>query len=276
MRRTLWIAGIVCALGAAGVLAHQPEGPPRGDGDNERFGPPDGDFGFRRHGPPPNPLVEALDTNHDGVISAEEIANAAVSLKKLDENGDGKLTEDELRPHPRMDEARDARRHGPEDFGPDARAEGPPGQPGGPDDGPPDDRGGPGNGPGPGGPGPGGFGPDGQGPGGGGPGGPGGGGQGSGRRGGRRPNGPPTVEGFVAHAMKFDTNGDGKLDKTELTNFAKDFLRHAPRGRGQHRGGPGGGGPGGPGGGPDGGGPGGGPPQGDSNRPERPERPPSE
>ena len=52
---------------------------------------------FRR---PPNPLMEALDTDHDGILSAEEIANAPASLKKLDQNGDGRLTEDELRPPP--------------------------------------------------------------------------------------------------------------------------------------------------------------------------------
>ena len=44
--------------------------------------------------------MEALDTNHDGILSAEEIANAPASLKKLDKNGDGQLTEEELRPPP--------------------------------------------------------------------------------------------------------------------------------------------------------------------------------
>lgn len=38
------------------------------------------------------PLLAALDTNHDGVISAEEIDRAPVSLKTLDVNHDGKLT----------------------------------------------------------------------------------------------------------------------------------------------------------------------------------------
>jgi len=42
--------------------------------------------------------MATLDTNHDGVLSAEEIANAAASLLKLDKNGDGKLTQDEMRP----------------------------------------------------------------------------------------------------------------------------------------------------------------------------------
>jgi len=48
--------------------------------------------------PPMHPLVMALDANRDGEISAEEIENAAVALKKLDQNGDGKLTHDELHP----------------------------------------------------------------------------------------------------------------------------------------------------------------------------------
>jgi hypothetical protein len=51
------------------------------------------------HGPPPMPLFDALDTNHDGVISADEIANASASLKTLDKNGDGQLTPDEYHPH---------------------------------------------------------------------------------------------------------------------------------------------------------------------------------
>ena len=44
------------------------------------------------------PLIIALDANRDGEISAEEIENATAALKKLDKNGDGKLTRDELRP----------------------------------------------------------------------------------------------------------------------------------------------------------------------------------
>jgi len=59
----------------------------------------------RGHRPPPNPIFLALDTNHDGVIDADEIANAPAALKTLDKNGDGKLTPDELRP-PRPDGAR--------------------------------------------------------------------------------------------------------------------------------------------------------------------------
>jgi hypothetical protein len=55
-------------------------------------------------GPPPDgrpvpPLVAGLDADHDGKISAKEIESAPESLKKLDANGDGELTPEELRPH---------------------------------------------------------------------------------------------------------------------------------------------------------------------------------
>jgi Ca2+-binding EF-hand superfamily protein len=42
--------------------------------------------------------LTALDTDHNGEISAEEIANAAVTLKTLDKNNDGVITDDEVRP----------------------------------------------------------------------------------------------------------------------------------------------------------------------------------
>ena len=58
-------------------------------------GRPIGPGGGRR---PPPPIIAALDLNRDGVISADEIAKAADSLKKLDKNGDGQLTPDEWRP----------------------------------------------------------------------------------------------------------------------------------------------------------------------------------
>ena len=44
--------------------------------------------------------MSALDTNKDGTLSADEIANASESLKTLDKNGDGQLTPDEYRPAP--------------------------------------------------------------------------------------------------------------------------------------------------------------------------------
>src|SRR5437868_5812629 len=46
--------------------------------------------------PPPPLIIAALDANGDGVIDADEIANAPAVLAKLDKNGDGKLTPDEF------------------------------------------------------------------------------------------------------------------------------------------------------------------------------------
>ena len=62
--------------------------------------------GMNGHRPPVPAIVAALDANHDGVIDADEIANAPAALKSLDKNGDGKLTPDEFmgkRPGPPHD-----------------------------------------------------------------------------------------------------------------------------------------------------------------------------
>ncbi len=42
-------------------------------------------------------IMAALDADKDGALSADEIANAAAALKKLDKNGDGKVGRDEIR-----------------------------------------------------------------------------------------------------------------------------------------------------------------------------------
>jgi len=44
------------------------------------------------------PVLRALDADEDGEISADEIKNATAALGKLDKNGDGKLTRDEVLP----------------------------------------------------------------------------------------------------------------------------------------------------------------------------------
>jgi translation initiation factor IF-2 len=104
--------------------------------------------------------------------------------------------------------------------------------------------------------------------------------EGRGGPGGGGPGGPPSPERFVEHAMKFDADGDGKLDREELTKFAEDIqrMRGGPGagrggsgdrgGRGERGPGPGPGGFGGPGSGS--GGPPGSP---DGDRPPRPRRP---
>ena len=44
------------------------------------------------------PLMAALDADKDGELSAAEIKNVAKALKKLDKDGNGKLSREELRP----------------------------------------------------------------------------------------------------------------------------------------------------------------------------------
>lgn len=78
-RLTIWIMAVVAIslLTYATVVAQ----PGRG--------------GFRF---PPHPLMTALDADNNGEISAEEMANAAEALKKLDADKDGKLARSEVDP----------------------------------------------------------------------------------------------------------------------------------------------------------------------------------
>jgi hypothetical protein len=46
----------------------------------------------------PNPLFDAIDADADGLLTAEEIAKAAETLKKLDKDADGKISREEARP----------------------------------------------------------------------------------------------------------------------------------------------------------------------------------
>jgi Ca2+-binding EF-hand superfamily protein len=62
-------------------------------GGGERRGP--GGGGMMRF----DPVMRALDTDEDGVISAAEWSKAPQVLAKFDKNGDGQLTPDELRPN---------------------------------------------------------------------------------------------------------------------------------------------------------------------------------
>ena len=83
----------ILALGLAGLAytltAQDNGGAPPQDGQDR---PP------MRRRMPVHPLMTALDANKDGTLDEQEIANAAVALKTLDKNSDGKLTPDELRP----------------------------------------------------------------------------------------------------------------------------------------------------------------------------------
>lgn len=85
--RSSVLAVLFGVASAASLLAQGPGGPPPGAGGH---GP--------HHGPPPNVLFDALDTNHDGVISADEMTNASASLKALLKNGATELRHEDLRP----------------------------------------------------------------------------------------------------------------------------------------------------------------------------------
>jgi collagen type III alpha len=86
------------AGGPPGGPAGGPQGGPESavsPGGPGAGGPQGGPGGGHR---PVPPIIAALDANHDGIISADEINNASAALKTLDKNGDGQLTEDEYRP----------------------------------------------------------------------------------------------------------------------------------------------------------------------------------
>lgn len=74
---------------------------PGGGSPGGRFRPQGGGSEAQRPGSgqgtaQPITLQRALDTNRDGTISTSEIDKAAETLKRLDRNGDGRLTGDEL------------------------------------------------------------------------------------------------------------------------------------------------------------------------------------
>ncbi len=94
---------VICLIGLAiggqsGPRAMKTAGKQSGDSQLPPPPPP----GFH----PPNPLMVALDADKDGTLSAAEISGAPAALAKLDTNGDGKLTPDELRP-PRPEPPKD-------------------------------------------------------------------------------------------------------------------------------------------------------------------------
>ncbi|HSY18357.1 MAG TPA: EF-hand domain-containing protein [Candidatus Acidoferrales bacterium] len=92
MKTALTLAAVLGALSLT-AYAQDAGGPPQG-GPGGPGGQGGGPGGPGSHRPVPA-IIAALDANHDGVIDADEIANASAALKTLDKNGDGKLTRDE-------------------------------------------------------------------------------------------------------------------------------------------------------------------------------------
>jgi Ca2+-binding EF-hand superfamily protein len=82
-------------MAAAQAAAPASTGPGgRGDGEGRRNEGPRGEINFIRM----DPVLAAVDTNGDGILSAGEIRDAPESLRKLDKNGDGKVTREEAIP----------------------------------------------------------------------------------------------------------------------------------------------------------------------------------
>lgn len=89
-------AALALAITATALTAQDGERRPRGERPPPREeGGPQGERGRM---PPPPPLLAALDVNRDGVIDSAEIDGAPAALRKLDKDGDGKLSPKELRP----------------------------------------------------------------------------------------------------------------------------------------------------------------------------------
>jgi len=174
--KTKCITLIALAVGLSTFNMSAQDEPKRGPRPGGREGGQDGP----RHKMMVPPLIAALDANHDGTISADELANASAAVKSLDKNGDGAIQMEQLRPKP-PEGAKDGERKGPPPGGqrPDGERKGP--------------------GPGPGGPGPGGIPPV---------------------IGALDANGDKTISADeIANASaalkKLDKNGDGALQKEE-------------------------------------------------------------
>ena len=207
MKRMIWTLCVVAIACVATAIAQSPGGR-RGPGAGR--GGPGGAEGPGREGHPPIPVIEALDADHNGTISADELKNATTALLTLDKNKDGRLTEDEMRPL-QPGRGPEGGRGGPGQGQPGRGAQGGGGARG--QNGPPPGagRGGAGSGR-----------PTGRGPEAGGPG-----GEGRGPEGRDGAGGPPrhNPERFVEHAMEFDADKDGKLSQEELLKFGEEMGR---------------------------------------------------
>jgi hypothetical protein len=99
-KRILTAIVAVTVLLTASTVQAQRRGKDKGDERDEAKGAPAGMPvpGAVGAGAAFNPLMQVLDADGDGTISAKELRNAVRALKTLDANRDGKLTPDELLP----------------------------------------------------------------------------------------------------------------------------------------------------------------------------------
>jgi hypothetical protein len=83
-------------LSPAMAVAQPPDGPPPRGGPGRPAGPRGAGGSMGMAGP--GPLMDAVDKDHDGVISAEEIRKAPEALKALDCDHNGRIDRSEMRP----------------------------------------------------------------------------------------------------------------------------------------------------------------------------------
>ena len=100
-KAVVWTLAAASLMFVSGLAMGQDEDRPQrqraGRGERRERGergPQRGERGPRQM----NPLLQALDADKDGVISAEEIAKAREALLTLDANEDGQLTREEYAP----------------------------------------------------------------------------------------------------------------------------------------------------------------------------------
>jgi Ca2+-binding EF-hand superfamily protein len=79
-------------VAAAQAAPSEPSG--RGGPEGGRGGGRGGEMNLIRM----DPVLAAVDIDGDGVISAEEIRNSADAVRRLDKDGNGKVTRDEAMP----------------------------------------------------------------------------------------------------------------------------------------------------------------------------------
>jgi hypothetical protein len=105
MKHVIGLGFVLAVVGMVGITLAQDGGAADAvqavDNEGEPAAPPAPcDWPMRRggRGPRPGCLMRVLDADKDGVLSAEEIANASAALLTLDQDGDGALSAEELRP----------------------------------------------------------------------------------------------------------------------------------------------------------------------------------
>ncbi|WP_442508530.1 hypothetical protein SH528x_000055 [Novipirellula sp. SH528] len=135
MMKRFALLSVSCAmvlfLGNSFVHAQPPGGRQGGGGrGGQAGGAVRGQQGGAQQTPP---LIRIFDADNDGELSAAEIDAAAVVLRKLDQNRDGRLTAEELRPSgpggpggPGGERGPGGRQGGPGQQGPGARGQGGP------------------------------------------------------------------------------------------------------------------------------------------------------